>query len=505
MLSFKNVCYSAQESKADSIFILLPQGFDLASIINKYSDLIPDLDFQLKAHKFLGKEGQELFLATHYLGVAKNIFFVGIGNISSSSFSSSMDKYRNAIGSIINIIKKYQIKDLYLELDFSWITDKEDELSSLTIDSLICLDMASYNFNTFKNNQSKSSWSCNVEYFVKNCSKIDFKKIENEVSVFSEALTLVRNLSDLPPNIAHPEYINSKAEIVANKHNLTFQSFGESKAKDLGMGGFVAVGSGSSHEIKFFEMKYNSPNPDAKTVVLIGKGVTFDSGGISLKPSNSMSDMKYDMSGAATIIGIAQIIAQLSANVNVVCMAPLVENMPSGGCYRQDDIITHMNGITSEVKNTDAEGRLILADAICYAEKFYKPELIIDIATLTGACVVALGHFYTGMFSNNQKIADSLKIIGDRVGDYVWQLPCSDIYAKAIESDVADISNIGASNFGGGAISAAMFLKRFINQANWVHLDIAGTEARMPVKSYLGKGATGVTVRLLVNFLKEYF
>jgi leucyl aminopeptidase len=218
-----------------------------------------------------------------------------------------------------------------------------------------------------------------------------------------------------------------------------------------------------------------------------------------------MSDMKYDMSGAATVIGIAQIIAQLSANVNVVCMAPLVENMPSGGCYRQDDIITHMNGVTSEVKNTDAEGRLILADAICYAEKFYEPELIIDIATLTGACVVALGHFYTGMFSNNQKIADSLKIIGDRVGDYVWQLPCSDIYAKAIESDVADIANIGASSFGGGAISAAMFLKRFINKANWVHLDIAGTEARMPVKSYLGKSATGVTVRLLVNFLKEYF
>jgi leucyl aminopeptidase len=502
MLSFKFVAHLSESTQAEAIFVLLPHNFGMDKVAKSFAKIVPNLAFQLEAHKFTGQEDSLVFLATKFLENTKKIFFIGVGKLDKQEFSASMDRYRNALGKIVDLIKKYQLTSGYLKLDYSWFSDKE---AIFVADSLICLNLAAYKFDSFKSTSKSASWTCELECFVKQGTPGNTKAILSEVKAISGATNLARELSDLPPNIANPDFITSKASHVARKYNLDFKSFGEGKAKELGMGGFVAVGAGSAHEIKFFELKYNSPNPDAKTIVLIGKGITFDSGGISLKPADSMTDMKYDMSGAATVIGVAQAIAQLQANVNLICMAPLAENMPSGGSYRQDDIVTHMNGITTEIKNTDAEGRLILADAICYAEKMYKPSIIIDVATLTGACVVALGHFYTGMFTNEQKLADALKSIGDRVGDYVWQLPCTENYAKAIESSVADLANTGARNFGGGAISAAMFLKKFISQAKWVHLDIAGTEAGLPIQSYLGKTATGVGVRLLTSFIKEYF
>lgn len=498
MISLKLVTHDFGSSSADSQFLLLPEKFDLGSL----QGLASDLGEQLVAHGFEGGEDSSALIAVKDGGKLKRIFFVGVGKVDKNCFSETMDRYRNALGNVVGLIRKHKLSSAFLVLDHDACSDNQSEFIT---DALVCLGMASYKFESFKSSGSSASLTCNLEVSVVDNAALRKGEVLKEAVVIYEAINLIRNLSDLPPNIASPDYINNQAALVARKHNLVFNTFGEERAKELGMGGFVAVGSGSDHEIRFFEMKYTSPNPDAKTVVLIGKGVAFDSGGVSLKPAQHMSDMKYDMSGAATVIGIAQIIAQLQANVNVICMAPLVENMPSGGSYRQDDILTHMNGTTSEVKNTDAEGRLILADAICYAEKFYQPELIIDIATLTGACVAALGHFYAGMFSSDQDIADSLKKIGDRVGDYVWQLPCSDNYLKGIESKVADLSNCGSSSFGGGAITAAIFLKQFVSQAKWVHLDIAGTEMGFPIKSYLGDGATGTCVRLLSRFLKEYY
>jgi leucyl aminopeptidase len=234
--------------------------------------------------------------------------------------------------------------------------------------------------------------------------------------------------------------------------------------------------------------------------VLVGKGVTFDTGGISIKPSAGMAEMKMDMSGAAAVIGAFEAVARLKLPVHIVGLIPIVENMPSGSSIRPGDIIRHYNGKTSEVDNTDAEGRLILADALAFAEKF-KPAAVIDLATLTGACVVALGHHASGMLGNDASLMTKLKRAGESTYERVWQLPLYDEYEKLIKSDVADVKNVGGR--WAGTITAAWFLKKFIGSYKWVHLDIAGTAMLEEDGDYTQKGASGVGVRLLTEFLRR--
>lgn len=267
------------------------------------------------------------------------------------------------------------------------------------------------------------------------------------------------------------------------------------------MGGFLAVQAGSEFDGQFIELEYKSGVPGAKKIAIVGKGVTFDSGGISLKPSNYMKGMKYDMSGAAAVMATMMAISKLKPAVDVVAFAPMVENMPGGGSCRQDDVITHHNGMTTEIENTDAEGRLILADALSYAEKKHCPDVIIDLATLTGACVVALGHFFSGLMSNDQTLADELIEHGKTSGDWLWQLPLHPFYKNGIKSKIADLSNSGSATYGAGSITAGKFLECFVEKTPWAHIDIAGTENAIPDSAYADKLSSGVGVRLLVEFI----
>jgi leucyl aminopeptidase len=250
-------------------------------------------------------------------------------------------------------------------------------------------------------------------------------------------------------------------------------------------------------------MEYRA-DEKAPVIALIGKGVTYDTGGISLKGASFMEGMHYDMSGAAAVIATMNIIAQLKPKVNVVGITPLVENMPSGKASRQDDIIRAMNGKTIEIKNTDAEGRLILADAICYAEKFYKPDVMIDIATLTGACMRALGYFYSGLMTDDEYLLEQLPKLGQKTGDRVWALPFDEDYKPANKSKVADIANSGSVRYHAGAITAAWFLRSFVEKTPWAHLDIAGTADSVPDINYLGKTSAGAGIRLLTEFVLNY-
>jgi leucyl aminopeptidase len=245
-------------------------------------------------------------------------------------------------------------------------------------------------------------------------------------------------------------------------------------------------------------MEHRGGRNAGRPVVLVGKGVTFDAGGISIKPAASMAEMKMDMSGAAAVIGTLEAIAMLRLPLHVIGIVPATENLPGGSALKPGDIITHHNGLTSEVDNTDAEGRLILADALSYAAR-YHPGLIIDLATLTGAVVVALGHVATGMMGTDQDAMDELRRSGERTGERVWQLPMFEDYEQLIKSDVADMKNVGGK--WAGAITAAMFLKQFVGKHRWVHLDIAGTAILEESFEYLPKGGSGVGVRLLVDFL----
>ncbi|MFN3585878.1 MAG: leucyl aminopeptidase [Moraxellaceae bacterium] len=308
-----------------------------------------------------------------------------------------------------------------------------------------------------------------------------------------------RTLGNLPPNVCHPSYIAEQALALAKAHEkqLTVKVLGEADMKKLGMGAFLAVSQGSEQEGKLVILEYRGGKKTEAPVVLVGKGITFDTGGISLKPGAGMDEMKFDMGGAASVFGVMQALAESGLPVNVVGVLACAENMPSGRATRPGDIVTTMSGQTVEILNTDAEGRLVLCDALTYVGR-YKPAVVIDVATLTGACVVALGKVVSGLFSPSDALADALLAAGQQSGDRAWRMPVWNDYQEMLDSPFADIANIGnAPN--AGAITAACFLARFTRDYEWAHLDIAGTAWL----SGGAKGATGRPVPLLLQYLKN--
>lgn len=321
------------------------------------------------------------------------------------------------------------------------------------------------------------------------------KAIQHGLAV-SSGLKIAKDLGNMPPNICNPAYLASHARQLADEFSpVTTRVIGEQQMKDLGMNAYLAVGQGSQNESLMSVIEYKgAANPDDKPIVLIGKGLTFDSGGISIKPSDGMDEMKYDMCGAATVFGVMRAVAELQLPLNVVGILAGCENMPDGRAYRPGDILTTMSGQTVEVLNTDAEGRLVLCDTLTYAERF-DPELVIDVATLTGACVIALGHHISGLLSNHNPLANDLLSASEQAGDRAWRLPLGDEYQEQLESNFADMANIGGRP--AGAITAGCFLSRFTKKYYWAHLDIAGTAWR----SGKSKGATGRPVPLLTQFL----
>lgn len=320
-----------------------------------------------------------------------------------------------------------------------------------------------------------------------------------QAQIICEATAVARDLANAPGIEIYPETLADAATESGKRSGYTTTVLDEREIHELGMGGIIGVSQGSRRPPRFIIMEYGKPS--GRTVVLVGKGVTFDTGGISIKPSAGMAEMKMDMSGAAAVIGTFEAAARLRLPVHLIGLIPAVENMPGGNSIRPGDILRHYNGMTSEVDNTDAEGRLILADALGYAER-YKPAAVIDLATLTGACVVALGHHATGMMGNDQKLMDALAAAGERSYERVWPLPMFDEYEKLIKSDVADVRNVGGR--WAGAITAGWFLKKFIGTYSWVHLDIAGTAILEEAGPYTPKGGSGVGVRLLTEFLRKW-
>ncbi len=316
-----------------------------------------------------------------------------------------------------------------------------------------------------------------------------------EGRVIANGIKLTRDLANHPSNVCTPTYLAQRANALAKSHrSLTVEILEEADMKKLGMGSLLSVSQGSARPAKLITLEYKGSKKAQKPIVLVGKGVTFDTGGISLKPGAAMAEMKYDMCGAASVFGTMSAVAELGLPINVVGVIPAVENMPSGTATNPGDIFTSMSGQTIEVLNTDAEGRLILCDAITYSERF-NPEVVIDIATLTGACVIALGKHATGLLSNHNPLARELLNAGDESGDRAWQLPLWDEYQQQLNSPFADMANIGGRD--AGTITAACFLSRFAEKYHWAHLDIAGTAWI----SGNNKGATGRPVSLLMQYI----
>ncbi|HUG78855.1 MAG TPA: leucyl aminopeptidase [Burkholderiales bacterium] len=314
-----------------------------------------------------------------------------------------------------------------------------------------------------------------------------------EAVATAEGTALARTLGNLPPNLCTPSYLAEEARKIARRFKLRLEVLERRDMEKLGMGALLAVARGSHQPPKLIVLRYAGAGKNAKPLVLVGKGITFDTGGISLKPSAEMDEMKFDMSGAASVLGAVHALAAMKAPLNLVGVIPACENMPGGEASRPGDVVTTLSGQTVEILNTDAEGRLILCDALTYAERF-APQAVLDIATLTGACVIALGHVASGLFANDQQLADAVREAADDAWDRVWQMPLWEDYQEQLRSNFADMANIGGRP--AGSITAASFLARFMRKQRWAHLDIAGTAW----KSGREKGSTGRPVPLLVRF-----
>ena len=315
-----------------------------------------------------------------------------------------------------------------------------------------------------------------------------------EAAATADGVDLARTLGNLPPNICTPGYLADEAHKLARQFKLGIEVLERRDMEKLGMGALLAVARGSHQPPKLIVLRYAGGKKQAKPVVLVGKGITFDTGGISLKPAGEMDEMKFDMSGAGSVLGALRALAGMKAPVNVIGVVPASENMPGGAATRPGDVVKTLSGQSVEILNTDAEGRLILCDALTYAERF-QPDVVVDIATLTGACVIALGHVATGLFANDEKLATDLRAAGDDAWDRVWPMPLWEDYQEQLRSNFADMANIGGRP--AGSVTAACYLSRFARKHRWAHLDVAGTAW----KSGRDKGSTGRPVPLLVRFV----
>lgn len=317
----------------------------------------------------------------------------------------------------------------------------------------------------------------------------------------ARATALARDLTNTPSGEKDPSWLAARAEEVAREAGLTVRVRDEKELVEGGFGGLLAVGSGSARPPRLIELSYTPEGTPDRHVVLVGKGITFDSGGLSLKPNDGMKTMKTDMAGGGVVIAVMSALRGLGVRARVTGLVAAAENMPSGGSMRPGDVIAHFGGKTSEVLNTDAEGRLVLADALAYADAELDPDAVVDVATLTGAAKVALGLRHGALFSNDDALAGALTAAGSAAGEPLWRLPLVDDYREAIDSDVADVSNMGRGGFNGGAIAAALFLREFVGDRTWAHLDIAGPGRATADDAEVTRGATGYGTRLLLDWL----
>ena len=362
--------------------------------------------------------------------------------------------------------------------------------------------LATYKFDKYKSKKSKTNFSKTIKLVSNKNSRSLSKKFNHNRSV-AQGVFLARDLVNEPSNILNPEDYAKRIKGLS-KYGLKVEVLNEVKMKKLGMDSLLGVGRGSQYDSQLVIIKWDGlKTKKTKPLCFVGKGVCFDSGGISLKPGNKMEEMIGDMGGSAAVVGLMKSLALRKAKANVVGIVGLVENMPDGTAQKPGDIVNTMSGQTIEIQNTDAEGRLVLADALWYAQDRFKPEFMIDLATLTGAIVMSLGNKMAGIFSNNDSLSDKLFIAGEESGDLVWRLPLSSSYDKMINSQFADMKNIGMG--GAGSITAAQFLKRFVNKVPWVHVDIAGTATGMEKNSINTSWATGFGVHLLDTLVSKFY
>jgi len=430
--------------------------------------------FHVRKDGFKGKLGEVFIIQTQGKLSYEKVFVVGLGK----EKSLSVYDWQYVYACIARQAKSSKVTTLVIP-------------TNDTYNAVVGLGLGSYSFLIHKNKKVQKE-----EHEIENVTFIGDAIIKKDIVrgvIATEAICFARDLVNEPPSVTTPTYLAS----IAKKFGA--EIFGKKDIKKLGMNGLLAVAQGSHEEPKFIKLVYRGGGK--KTITLVGKGITYDSGGLSLKPQSGLETMKCDMAGAATILGVFQALHVLKPKITVVGLIAATENMPGGGAIKPGDVVRAMNGKTIEIVNTDAEGRIILADALSYAEKFLKSDTVIDLATLTGACVVALGEDIAGLFTDDEKLAERLTSAATHIGENMWRMPIASVYEEQLKSEIADVRNVSKTKYG-GAINAALFLKEFApKNIPWAHIDIAGPAFAEKDTTISPYGGTGYGVQTLLSFI----
>jgi leucyl aminopeptidase len=470
-------------NKEEKNFDLIVYGF-FEKDFDEKNILCKEIETLRKTKLFEAQKKSSFFLFhenTPYL-------LVGLGKKS----EVNPEDFRIAGGIIASHIQEKKIKSITLNFPLESKSYSEDLFISALTEGIF---LGNYSFTKLKKEQDKN----HLEKINLISSHSSAKKLMKESWIVSESVNFAKDLVNLPGNLLTPTELAKKAEKIAKENKLSCKILDEQEMKKENMNALLSVSKGSDEEAKFIILEHK-PEEFDETIVFVGKGLTFDAGGISLKPAANMHEMKSDMAGSAAVLGTLQAVAQLELKIHVVGLIPSSENLINGQANKPGDVIKSRNGKTIEILNTDAEGRLLLADALSYAEK-YDPDAVIDIATLTGAVIIGLGHIATGLMGNNEALISELEQAGEETNEKVWELPLFDEYKEQLKSNVADLANIGGRP--AGSVTAGAFLSEFSEKYFWAHLDIAGTSWTDGKKQYLQKGASGVGVRLFIQFLKN--
>ena len=448
----------------------------------------------VQSKEFEGKANEVLLYHTQGKVPAKRLLLVGLGKKN----EVTLEAIRQAMGSAAKRVRQAKVRSFSVSLPtvvpdgMSWV-----EVAQAMVEGTI---LGSYQFTEYRTTANSEHDVAGMRILIPQKDRL--RQVTEGVRrgvATAEATVFVRDLCNHPSNVLTPTRVASEAKTIAKAERIAIKILEQRTMERLGMGALLGVARGSQEPPKFIILEYNgAKNKNERPVVLVGKTITFDTGGISLKPAENMEHMKADMTGGAEVLASIRAAARLKLPLRLISILPVAENMPGGRAMKPGDIVTTLSGKTVEVQNTDAEGRLILADGLAYAMR-YKPAVLIDIATLTGACVVALGQFAIGMFGTDQALKEQVRKSGQKAGERVWEMPLWEEYFEQLKSDVADMRNIGGR--GGGMITAALFLSKFVGDCPWVHLDIASTDWSERERAYVPKGPTAIGTRLLVQYL----
>jgi leucyl aminopeptidase len=457
----------------------------------------------IKASNFKGTKGQSLTLLAPGTGKVSRVLAVGLGKAKEIN-DLGLQSAGGSIYGALNCVGATTISVLVGDIEGCTLKAAEQ-----AAEIAFGARLRSYRFDKYRTKEKKENKPVLKTIQIQCTGNARAKALYMSKDKIADGVFLTRDLVSEPANVLYPETLAQQARALS-KVGIKVEVLNESQMAKLGMGALLGVGQGSIRESRLVVMRWNGAGKPVKgkkaeaPIAFVGKGVTFDTGGISIKPSGGMEDMKWDMGGAGVVIGLMKALAGRKAKVDVIGVVGLVENMPGGNAQRPGDIVTSMSGQTIEVLNTDAEGRLVLADALWYTKERFKPKFMVNLATLTGAIIVCLGHEMAGLFSNDDKLSERLTAAGEKVDEKLWRMPMGDVYDKMINTDAADMKNIGSGR-GAGSTTAAQFLKRFVDKTPWAHLDIAGVTWSKSGKATAPRGGTGFGVRLLDRLVADNY